>query len=355
MMQGRRPPGGGQARHADDWLMTYADTITLLLCLFAVLLALHGVQQQGATHTVAPASAAAPVASNLPQTAIVVAPFAAVAGMPRVTEDADDDPGEQPTQPDGAPGRPGLLTTLGPSADPDSYVASETLSHGNSTNLADPGPRGAFPGTWVQPLPNVVVDPQPIAVAQPASDAASATPTAPANLASPVASTPPIEGAGQVAEPSPGAAKPSNAEATAASAQQGDRITIFQFSSAAFFASGSATLSDSGQSILGGLLERLQSSEFAAYRITVEGHTDDEPISSAQFPSNWELSAARAAAVVRFFVGHRISAQRLRAAGYADTHPLAPNRDAAGDPIAENQAKNRRVVIELEKVDHEGD
>jgi chemotaxis protein MotB len=111
-------------------------------------------------------------------------------------------------------------------------------------------------------------------------------------------------------------------------------------------------LSDPGQSILGSLLGRLQSPAFAAYRITVEGHTDDEPISSAQFPSNWELSAARAAAVVRFFAEHGIPANRLRAAGYAQTHPLAPNRDDAGNPIPENQAKNRRVVIELEKIEH---
>jgi chemotaxis protein MotB len=145
-----------------------------------------------------------------------------------------------------------------------------------------------------------------------------------------------------------------NAEANAAPTPMGDRITSFQFSSTAFFASGTATLSDSGQSILQNLLGRLQSPAFATYRITVEGHTDDEPINSPQFPSNWELSAARAAAVVRYFIEHGIPADRLRAAGYADTHPLAPNRDAAGNPIPENQAKNRRVVIELEKIDRTG-
>ena len=115
------------------------------------------------------------------------------------------------------------------------------------------------------------------------------------------------------ATPPPEAAKPAIAGGEVAPDQKGDRITIFQFSSAAFFASGAANLSNSGQSILEGLLDKLQSPEFAAYQITVEGHTDDEPISSPQFPSNWELSAARAAAVVRFFVEHGISAHRLRA------------------------------------------
>ena len=52
-MKRRRYPSGGQARHADDWLMTYADTITLLLCLFAVLLALHGAKPHDTDHVAA--------------------------------------------------------------------------------------------------------------------------------------------------------------------------------------------------------------------------------------------------------------------------------------------------------------
>jgi chemotaxis protein MotB len=317
-MKGRRPPSDGQARHADDWLMTYADTITLLLCLFVVLMALHGGKPHDATHAVAPAFAEAPVTSNLPQTAIVVAPLPELAGMPRATEDADDDLGDQPTQPDGPPGRPRLPATFKSSSDPASSVAFQTTS---------------------------VVNREAMSAAHPVAEAAPA---------SPVASARPTDDAGKISGPPSRAAQPSNRGPTTAPAQGGDRITIFQFSSAAFFASGSATLSDAGQSILAGLLGRLQSSEFAQYRITVEGHTDDEPIGSPQFPSNWELSSARAAAVVRFFVEHRIPAQRLRAAGYADTRPLAPNRDAAGDSLPENQAKNRRVVIELEKIDRDG-
>ena len=78
----------------------------------------------------------------------------------------------------------------------------------------------------------------------------------------------------------------------------------------------------------------------------------DAPISTAQFPSNWELSTARASAVVHYFLDQGIPAQELRAAGYADTFPKAPNRDAAGHPLPENQAQNRRVVIALEKIDH---
>jgi chemotaxis protein MotB len=317
-MQGRRTQGGEQARHADDWLITYADTITLLLCLFAVLLALHGVKRHGDTHAVSTASAEAPAASNLPQTAIVVAPLPELAGMPRISEYAGDDPGDRPIQPDRPPRRPALLATVRSSSDPAPYVGVE------STPVVNPGPTSV---AYLAPK------------AAPASPVASARATG---------------DTGHVPDPPPQVANSSNAPSITGSAQGGDRITIFEFGSAAFFASGSATLSDSGLAILGVLLGRLQSSEFAGYRITVEGHTDDEPISSPQFPSNWELSAARAAAVVRCFVEHGIPAQRLRAAGYADIRPLAPNRDAAGDPIPENQAKNRRVVIELEKIDHDG-
>jgi chemotaxis protein MotB len=133
--------------------------------------------------------------------------------------------------------------------------------------------------------------------------------------------------------------------------QQGDRITTLQMSSAAFFGSGSAALSDSGRAILTDVAANIQSDKYMGYQVTVEGHTDDGPIRTRQFPSNWELSTARAAAVVHFLLRQGIPAQKLRAAGYADTFPVAPNRDANGKAIAENQARNRRVVIKLEKIE----
>lgn len=73
--------------------------------------------------------------------------------------------------------------------------------------------------------------------------------------------------------------------------------------------------------------------------IQVEGHTDDLPISTAQFPSNWELSSARAGSVVRFFVDHDISPTRLSAAGYAQYRPVASNETSEG------RARNRRVTL----------
>ena len=133
--------------------------------------------------------------------------------------------------------------------------------------------------------------------------------------------------------------------------QGGDRITSIDINSAAFFDNASAALSMEGKAILHDVAENLKAEKFQGYQVTVEGHTDDNPISTPVFASNWELSTARAAAVVRFFLEEGIPANRLRAAGYADTFPKAPNRDDNGNAIPENQARNRRVVIKLEKIE----
>ena len=105
------------------------------------------------------------------------------------------------------------------------------------------------------------------------------------------------------------------------------------------FPTGEASLSGAGQSLLGRLASRLGDSD---YRITVEGHTDNRPIDTWRYPSNWELSAARAAAVVRQLIEAGIRPQRLNAVGLADTQPIASNDSADG------RAENRRVDLVLE-------
>ena len=81
------------------------------------------------------------------------------------------------------------------------------------------------------------------------------------------------------------------------------------------------------------------------YSVAIEGHTDDIPISSDEFPSNWELSTARASRVVRYLIDKGVSSEKLFAAGYADTKSKAPNLNEFGEPIPENRAENRRVEI----------
>lgn len=130
-----------------------------------------------------------------------------------------------------------------------------------------------------------------------------------------------------------------------------DRITTIEMNSAPFFPRGSATLSDEGLKILAEIEKNIMSAEFKDYTISVEGYTDDAPIKTAQFPSNWELSTARASAVVRALIDLGVPSSRLRAVGFAESVPKVPNRDATGNPIEANQAQNRRVVIRLEKIE----
>ena len=77
----------------------------------------------------------------------------------------------------------------------------------------------------------------------------------------------------------------------------------------------------------------------SATRIQVEGHTDNVPINTPEYPSNWELSAARAATVVRMFTQAGVGAERMAAVGFAEFQPVADNATADG------RARNRRVTI----------
>ena len=72
------------------------------------------------------------------------------------------------------------------------------------------------------------------------------------------------------------------------------------------------------------------------------------PIVSNTFASSWELSAARAAAVVREFIKAGLNPDRFQAVGMADIAPKYPNRDLNGTPIPENRIKNRRISVHVE-------
>ena len=78
-----------------------------------------------------------------------------------------------------------------------------------------------------------------------------------------------------------------------------------------------------------------------AHNVQVEGHTDIQPISNSTFASNWELSSARASAVVRLFIASGVEASRLTAVGHADNIPVAPN------DTPEGRARNRRVAVTI--------
>ena len=112
--------------------------------------------------------------------------------------------------------------------------------------------------------------------------------------------------------------------------------------STVFFRIGEAGLTARAREILSRIVAPLTGH---GYRLTIEGHTDDIPIRSARYPSNWELSSARAASVARYFIGEGFPRDEIEIKGLADTEPLVPNRDENGNPIVENQSRNRRVTI----------
>ncbi len=104
------------------------------------------------------------------------------------------------------------------------------------------------------------------------------------------------------------------------------------------FDSGHAELRDAGQEALGRVAEVLAA--VPNRNFLVAGHTDDIPVGRhSRYDSNWELSAARGVAVVRFLAEHGMPPERLAAAGYADTQPVASNSTEEG------RAQNRRIEI----------
>ncbi len=107
------------------------------------------------------------------------------------------------------------------------------------------------------------------------------------------------------------------------------------------FAPGEALLGAQAVSALSAVAQVLAGSEFP---IVIEGHTDNVPINTYRFPSNWELSAVRASSVVRLFVNSGVEPARLTAAGYGDQRPVADNE------TPESRSQNRRVTLLIESI-----
>ena len=107
------------------------------------------------------------------------------------------------------------------------------------------------------------------------------------------------------------------------------------------FKLGQADLQLSARPVLDGVIAVVR--KYPDYKIHIQGHTDDDPISTERFPTNWELSAARATAVLRYFFDKGVEPEKMTATGYADTFPLASNDTDQGRSL------NRRVEFVLEK------
>ena len=126
-----------------------------------------------------------------------------------------------------------------------------------------------------------------------------------------------------------------------------DEGIVIDFLVGSFFKPQSVELTEPAAYVLRKIKYDLEDPPYDIYFVDVEGHTDDVPISTATFASNWELSAHQAATVVRFFIEEGMDPTRLQAAGYADTRPKLPPLDITGEPIPENRRMNRRIAVRL--------
>jgi chemotaxis protein MotB len=115
-------------------------------------------------------------------------------------------------------------------------------------------------------------------------------------------------------------------------------ITV-EINASVLFDSGEARLQAPAVRALTAVGQIIATTDFP---ITVEGHTDNAPINTPLFPSNWELSGARAASVVRLFIETGVDPRSLTATGYAEQRPIADNASAEG------RQRNRRVAINME-------
>jgi chemotaxis protein MotB len=116
---------------------------------------------------------------------------------------------------------------------------------------------------------------------------------------------------------------------------------MISISGEALFSSGSASFNAGAMPSFDQMVQIFD--EYPEYTINIKGHTDNIPISTPAFPSNWELSAIRATTVLKYLIARGISPQRLTATGYADIMPLVPNTTDV------NRNRNRRVEFVLEK------
>jgi chemotaxis protein MotB len=124
-------------------------------------------------------------------------------------------------------------------------------------------------------------------------------------------------------------------EGTVRVTQTAHGVTV-EINASVLFAPGDSTLAADATRALRAVARILATTEFP---VTVEGHTDNTPIATVQFPSNWELSAVRASSVVRLFIEAGVVPQRLTATGFGEQRPVADNATLEG------RARNRRVTI----------
>ena len=118
-------------------------------------------------------------------------------------------------------------------------------------------------------------------------------------------------------------------------------ITV-EINASVLFSPGQAKLADNSSLTLQAVAHVIKGHE---HEIHVEGHTDNLPIQTENFPSNWELSSARASSVIRLFIENGVEAHRLTAIGYGENRPIETNETPEG------RKRNRRVTVMILSTD----
>lgn len=286
-----------EGEHRDSWLLNYIDILTIILTLFVLLLALQPKGQlPQETKPPAPSDAIAESVDNIP------------ASLP-ATEATPEE-----TQP--------------PMADTPVLVLPEQAERPSAPYM--PEITLALPQLFPQPA-GLIEEAAPLAMAE------SGTP--PQQMDAAVEPIP--------AEEAPEMTPADSMIAQLEAAGLDERIQVspqargihLEIRDSILFTPASAVLTDQGQALLDGLALIFMRQN---YTLSVEGHTDDRPISNTRFPSNWELSTGRASQVARSLIERGIVSERLQAVGYADTRPVSDNQTPEG------RARNRRVSLVLQ-------
>jgi chemotaxis protein MotB len=115
-----------------------------------------------------------------------------------------------------------------------------------------------------------------------------------------------------------------------------------EFANVALYESGSADIKSGAISTLKEVTQVIRETSHKTHMVEVEGHTDDVPIHTEKYPSNWELSSVRATNIVKYLLAQGIEKERLKAAGYADSRPKEGINNL---PLDQQRQGNRRVVV----------
>lgn len=324
-----------EAQQEEGWFITYLDMMTLLLVVMIVMLAFSGtLNWQSDTPTSPVEVAAVATVAESPESDastdhLPVTSSGPLAAFPQTP--AERFPTPEPVSPGDSPfAHPADVGPL----PRDAQVATSLPSALPPTALPVPSLAALYPG-WADAdlAASFIGPPRPPQVQE--------TDTSTAVVVTP--------------EPEPEQAPaPSEGEEVAAGLSLGElgndveviineRSVSFRVNSEILFDTSQADLSRSGLAVLRQIVDVLSSSN---HEVTVEGHTDSVPVRrNVRYPSNWELSSARAGSVVRYLQANGIERSRLKAVGYADTRPIADNHTPQG------RASNRRVELLIEKRD----